>query len=107
MVPTRWPFTETTNAIIRSALLWPNDPAQQPAHAGETVAAGQTAYRMAGLLEQLDTSYGLRGDGPEPVAIWYKGSRVCARSQRGRFREKRLSQPRCGIRAARHHGGFR
>src|SRR5262245_57457507 len=37
------------------------------------------------LLQRLDTSYGLRGDGPEPVANWYKGSRVCARSQTWKF----------------------
>ena len=34
-----------------------------------------------------------------------KGSRDCSRSQRGSFREHGASQPRCGIRTARHHGG--
>jgi hypothetical protein len=37
MVPTRSPFTDTTNAIIQSALLWPNEQGSPAAAAGEAL----------------------------------------------------------------------
>src|SRR5262249_22467472 len=77
---------------------------RSPAAARSETLCRAITMAGGGRVQQRDTSHGLDGVGPEPVAK-VTGSRDCSRSQCGSFREVWTLPPRSEIRTARQREG--